>query len=93
MYLKSDHKNWDSILPYITFAYNTSRQESRGQTPFLSFYMDEKLLYHKTLNSKSLQIKGVSEQPEAVAEKITEARHLLLKKLRRDEKPYIPKTI
>ena len=38
--------------------------------------MDEKLLYHKTLNSKSLQIKGVSEQPEAVAEKITEARHL-----------------
>ena len=28
MYVNTDHKNWDEVLPYITFAYNTSRQES-----------------------------------------------------------------
>ncbi len=30
----SKHTNWDEILPYITFAYNTSRQESTGETPY-----------------------------------------------------------
>ena len=34
MYVNSKHTNWDEILPYITFAYNTSRQESTEKTPF-----------------------------------------------------------
>ena len=84
MYVNSDHKNWDSILPYITFAYNTSRQESTGQTPFFLLYGREATLPQDIefkVKSNPLQIKGVSEQPEAVAKKITEARHLLLKRL------------
>ncbi|UYV75746.1 K02A2.6-like [Cordylochernes scorpioides] len=27
-------KNWDSILPYFTFAYNTARQGTTGYSPF-----------------------------------------------------------
>ncbi|UYV66779.1 hypothetical protein LAZ67_4002838, partial [Cordylochernes scorpioides] len=34
MYVDVDQKNWDSILPYVTFAYNTSRQETTGCSPF-----------------------------------------------------------
>lgn len=25
-YVDADHRNWDEILPFVTFAYNTSRQ-------------------------------------------------------------------
>lgn len=34
MYVDIEHKNWDDILPYITFAYNTARQETTRMTPF-----------------------------------------------------------
>ena len=44
MYVDSNHSNWDEILPYITFAYNTSRQESTGRTPFFLVYGREAVL-------------------------------------------------
>lgn len=34
MYVDVEHKNWDRILPYVTFAYNTARQETTKMTPF-----------------------------------------------------------
>lgn len=34
MYVDVDHKNWDSVLPFVTFAYNTAVQETTGFTPF-----------------------------------------------------------
>ncbi|UYV70960.1 hypothetical protein LAZ67_8001258 [Cordylochernes scorpioides] len=34
MYVDVDQKNWDNILPYVTFAYNTARQETTGYNPF-----------------------------------------------------------
>lgn len=34
MYVDVQHKNWDEILPYITFAYNTAKQETTRMTPF-----------------------------------------------------------
>ncbi|UYV77192.1 K02A2.6-like [Cordylochernes scorpioides] len=34
MYVDLDQKNWDNILPYVTFAYNTARQETTGYSPF-----------------------------------------------------------
>ncbi|UYV79990.1 hypothetical protein LAZ67_18001335 [Cordylochernes scorpioides] len=33
MYVDVDQKNWDSVLPFITFAYNTARQETNGFSP------------------------------------------------------------
>lgn len=38
MYINSTHTNWDDILPYITFAYNSSIQESTGNTLFCLLY-------------------------------------------------------
>ncbi|UYV63289.1 hypothetical protein LAZ67_2003665 [Cordylochernes scorpioides] len=34
MYVDVEQKNWDSILPSVTFAYNTAKQETTGFTPF-----------------------------------------------------------
>ncbi|UYV84067.1 hypothetical protein LAZ67_X001053 [Cordylochernes scorpioides] len=34
MYVDLDQKNWDEILPFVTFAYNTAKQEATGFTPF-----------------------------------------------------------
>ncbi|UYV68177.1 K02A2.6-like, partial [Cordylochernes scorpioides] len=34
MYVDVNHKDWDRILPFVTFAYNTAKQESTGFTPF-----------------------------------------------------------
>ncbi|GFU55463.1 transposon Ty3-I Gag-Pol polyprotein [Trichonephila clavipes] len=29
-----EQTNWDEILPFVTFAYNTAKQETTGYTPF-----------------------------------------------------------
>lgn len=34
MYVDAEHRTWDAILPYITFAYNTATQETTRLTPF-----------------------------------------------------------
>ncbi|GFW00968.1 transposon Tf2-9 polyprotein [Trichonephila clavipes] len=34
MYVDVEQKNWDGILPFVTFAYNTAKQETTGFTPF-----------------------------------------------------------
>lgn len=34
MYVDLNHKTWDEILPYATFAYNTAVQETTRFTPF-----------------------------------------------------------
>ncbi|GFU20254.1 transposon Ty3-I Gag-Pol polyprotein [Trichonephila clavipes] len=35
MYVDVKQKNWDEILPFVTFAYNTAKQETTGFfTPF-----------------------------------------------------------
>jgi hypothetical protein len=38
MYVNEEQNNWDIILPYVTFAYNTARQESTGFSPFYLTY-------------------------------------------------------
>ncbi|UYV64396.1 hypothetical protein LAZ67_3000523 [Cordylochernes scorpioides] len=34
MYVSVEQKDWDVILPYVTFAYNTAKQDTIGFTPF-----------------------------------------------------------
>lgn len=34
MYVDIEHRTWDKILPYATFAYNTALQETTRMTPF-----------------------------------------------------------
>lgn len=34
LYVDEDQKNWDSVLPFVTFAYNTAVQETTGYSPY-----------------------------------------------------------
>lgn len=38
MYVDVEHKTWDQILPYVTFACNTATQETTRFTPFRLVY-------------------------------------------------------
>lgn len=38
MNFSSCHDDWDEIVDFMVFSYNTSRQESTGVTPFYSLY-------------------------------------------------------
>lgn len=44
MFVNSSHSNWDDVIDHVVFAYNTSRQESTGMTPFLMLYGREAVL-------------------------------------------------
>ncbi|KAI9552214.1 pol polyprotein [Daphnia sinensis] len=44
MFVNSKHSNWDSVIDHVVFAYNTSRQESTGETPFFLLYGREAVL-------------------------------------------------
>ena len=71
-------------MPYITFAYNTSRQESTGKTPFFLLYGREATLPQDlefSAKSNPLQTKGDSDQPEAITTKLLEARKIVNQKL------------
>ncbi|GFY33229.1 transposon Ty3-I Gag-Pol polyprotein [Trichonephila clavipes] len=41
MYVDAEQKNWDEILPFLTFAYNTAKQETTGFTPFYLLHSGE----------------------------------------------------
>lgn len=41
MYISESHTNWDTILPFITFAYNTAVQSTTGFSPFHLLYGQE----------------------------------------------------
>ncbi|XP_070385736.1 uncharacterized protein [Dermacentor albipictus] len=38
MYVDVEHKTWDGVLPYVTFAYNTAVQETTQVAPFKLVY-------------------------------------------------------
>lgn len=49
MYITDDQDNWDFILPYVTYAYNTSRQATTGYSPYYLLYAREPLSTIDTL--------------------------------------------
>ncbi|GBN67663.1 hypothetical protein AVEN_21354-1 [Araneus ventricosus] len=53
MFVDTEQKNWNMILPFVTFAYNTTKQEMTGFTPLYLLHggeaettLDAKLLFY-----------------------------------------------
>ncbi|XP_037529401.1 uncharacterized protein LOC119406741 [Rhipicephalus sanguineus] len=44
MYVSEDHRDWDCTLPFVTFAYNSSRHDVTGYSPFYLLYGRDPLL-------------------------------------------------
>ena len=81
MYIDSDHKNWDSVLPYVTFAYNTSRQESTAQTPFFMLYGRE-VTFPQDLEFNVInQSERIPSTHEQISDKLKKARDFVVKRL------------
>ncbi|UYV63047.1 hypothetical protein LAZ67_2002938 [Cordylochernes scorpioides] len=45
MYTGVEQKDWNKVLPYVTFAYNTAKQEATGYTPFFLVHAREAETY------------------------------------------------
>ncbi|UYV74124.1 K02A2.6-like [Cordylochernes scorpioides] len=45
MYIDEKHQNWDVILPFVTFAYNSSVQETTGYSPYFLIHGREPLTF------------------------------------------------
>lgn len=48
-YVAADHQDWDVHLPFVTFAYNSSRHDTAGYSPFYLLYGREPALPFDTL--------------------------------------------
>lgn len=75
MYVDVEHKTWDDVLPYVTFAYNTAVQETTRMTPFSLLYgrdpitMLDAMLPH-------VEDDGLNEDVAAFLQRAEEARQL-----------------
>ncbi|KAM7293826.1 DDE-type integrase/transposase/recombinase [Ixodes scapularis] len=75
MYVDVEHKTWDEVLPYVTFAYNTAVQETTGMTPFqlvhgrkVTTMLDAKLPHEPAVDG--------SDDAQVVAQRAEEVRQL-----------------
>ncbi|UYV80091.1 hypothetical protein LAZ67_18001653, partial [Cordylochernes scorpioides] len=75
MYVDVEQKNWDEVLPFVTFAYNTAKQETTGFSPFFLVHgceaeitLDSLLPYHDNDN--------VGDYVQHLITTAEEARHL-----------------
>lgn len=55
MYVSSDHRDWDAALPFVTFAYNSSRHDTALYSPFYLLFGRDPTLPFDTLLPTTLE--------------------------------------
>lgn len=78
MYVSDDHRDWDVALPYVTFAYNSSRHDTAGYSPFYLLYGREPVLPLDTLLPPSVP---TSEYARAAVDRADHARQVARSRL------------
>lgn len=63
MYVDLEHRRWDEVLPYVTFAYNTARQETTRMTAFALFYGRVIVVFRAGVKPDPEKIAAVSNFP------------------------------
>lgn len=70
MYVAADHSDWDAVLPFVTYAYNTATQATTGFSPFFLLYGREPsctldtILHYRPDESECTPISDVAKQAE-----------------------------
>ncbi|UYV70497.1 hypothetical protein LAZ67_7003340 [Cordylochernes scorpioides] len=79
MYVNTDQKNWEEILPFITHAYNTTIQETTGYSPFFLLFGREpmSLLDDENIPTDS-NIDDYDEYIENYLDKIARTRQVVI---------------
>lgn len=80
LYVSSTHKDWDDFIDLITFAYNTSVQETTKSTPFMLIYGREATL---PIDVSLLQGLEISEDAAEVVRRLNEARRLVVDRVKK----------
>ncbi|KAM7298845.1 DDE-type integrase/transposase/recombinase [Ixodes scapularis] len=74
MYVDLEHKTWDEVLPYVTFAYNTAVQKTTEFTPFELVHrrkvttMLDAMLPHEPVDDGCDDAHAVSQRGEEVCQ-------------------------
>ncbi|UYV66656.1 hypothetical protein LAZ67_4002457 [Cordylochernes scorpioides] len=75
MYVNTDQKNWDEILPFVTHAYNTTIQETTGYSPFFLLFGREPM---SLLDDDNIPINDYDEYIENYLDKIARTRQVVI---------------
>src|ERR1700743_3377285 len=82
MYTNSKHDNWDEWIPFVTFAYNSTVQESLKETPhFLLYGQDPRLPMDVSLGLPTDDEKSAVEYKHDLLFQLAEARRISRKNL------------
>lgn len=75
MYIGRNHDNWDTILPFVTFAHNTASQRTTGYSPFYLVYGRSPTF---TIDASFLNIPSASSatMPEQFVSRLEKCRQL-----------------
>ncbi|UYV68081.1 K02A2.6-like [Cordylochernes scorpioides] len=87
MYVNTDQKNWDEILPFITHAYNTTIQETTGYSPFFLLFGREpmSLLDDENIPTDS-NLDDYDEYIENYLDKIARTRQVVINNTEKTQK-------
>ncbi|UYV71623.1 hypothetical protein LAZ67_8003894, partial [Cordylochernes scorpioides] len=87
MYVNTDQKNWDEILPFITHAYNTTIQETTGNSPFFLLFGREpmSLLDDENIPTES-NMDDYDEYTENYLDKIASTRQVVINNTEKTQK-------
>lgn len=82
MYISHDHRNWDIILPFVSFAYNTALQCTTGYSRFfLVFGQSPSYTFTSTLFSDPVCLESPSHEQYILCSPSAENKHVCAPKL------------
>ena len=81
--VKQNLRNWDTLIPSVTFAYNTSRQTSTTFSPYYLVYLRQpRLALDLLLERKDPAYRDHGEFTEAVKENMRKAYNIVQSELK-----------